>query len=59
MRDPEPSNIAGKKTVSHSVEHSVDWGHVSLGIGLLVLAYVLAQVFRDAEDEDDESGTPL
>lgn len=57
MRDPEPSNIAGKKTVSHSVEHSVDWGHVSLGIGLLVLAYVLAQVFTD--EDDDESDTPL
>jgi hypothetical protein len=58
MRDPEPSNIEGRKTVSHSVEHSVDWGHVSIGLGLLVLAYVLAKVFRD-EDADDESDAPL
>lgn len=55
MRDPKPGNIKGEKHVSHTVNHSVDWGHVALGVGLLALAYVLASAWDGESDEDDDS----
>ena len=56
MKDPKPENIRGAKTVTHSVEHRVDWGYVVGGLGLLVLAYVLYRMFGPTDE--DEVGTP-
>jgi len=56
MQDPKPENIKGAKTVSHHVEHRVDWGYVIGGVGVLVLAYVLFRIF-DPGLQDDENST--
>jgi hypothetical protein len=55
MKDPKPENIRGTKQVVHKVEHRIDWGYVTLGIGVLVLAFVLYRLFSGGspETEDD------
>lgn len=50
MSDPAPENVTGEKRVVHSVEHSIPWGHVALGVGLLALAYVLHAHLTDDGD---------
>jgi hypothetical protein len=57
MRDPPAENIRGTKASTHHVEHSIDWGHFALGIGGLVLAYVIWRAIEPTDDggEDDES----
>lgn len=55
MQDPKPENIAGSKQVVHKVEHRIDWGHVALGVGGMLLAYVLYRLFGTDRD-DRESG---
>lgn len=55
MQDPPAENITGSKRVAHTVEHRVDWGHVALGVGLLLLTYVLHRAFL--KSSDDESGS--
>ena len=52
MQDPPAENIRGAKKVTHTVEHRVDWGHVALGIGLLLLAYTLRRMFEKSPDDD-------
>jgi len=54
MQDPKPENIRGAKTVSHSVNHRVDWGYVVGGVGLLVLASVLHRLFTPSAGDEDE-----
>ena len=56
MQDPPADNITGQKRVAHTVSHSVDWGHVALGVGLLMLALVLHRRFTDGGDSDDGRG---
>jgi hypothetical protein len=41
MNDPVPENITGRKAVTHSVEHRIDWGHVALAGAALAVVYVL------------------
>jgi hypothetical protein len=58
MQDPLPENIDGSKVVTHSVEHSIDWGHVSIGVGLMALAFVTWRLFEGGDgDGDDETPT--
>jgi len=51
MADPPPENVTGEKRVVHSVEHSIPWGHVALGVGLIVVAYVLHAHLIDGSDD--------
>lgn len=52
--EPLPENVDGviKETHSfnHEVSHSVNWGYVAVGVGLLVTAYVL---FHGVESQDE------
>jgi len=50
MDDPLPENIEGAKRVTHRVEHSVNWGHVMLG--LAVVAVVLYLSGGDSSEGD-------
>lgn len=38
MEDPLPENITGSKEVQHAVNHEINWGHVALGVAVIVLA---------------------
>lgn len=51
MRDPKVENITGEKHVQHVVEHSVDWGHVALGLAAIFAAWKVAGLL----DGDDQS----
>jgi hypothetical protein len=57
MKDPKPENIIGEKSVSHRVEHRVDWGWVAGGVGLLALAFVLYRIFGPTADDAEDSAT--
>lgn len=56
--EPRPGNVAGKKVekVTHSVEHSVDWGHVAIGAGVIVLALVLSRLFVGGDPKNQGEG---
>ena len=57
MEDPLPENIDGTKRVVHSVEHSVNWGHVAVAIvALALLVKIGPALSRSSSDEPDESG---
>ena len=60
MADPDPSNIDGRKIVSHSFEHNlrhrVDWGHVALAVAAVVAIYVVFVRRSGVEDEDANLG---
>lgn len=57
MQDPPSQNIAGKKVVTSSVEHNVDWGYVALGLGLLAVAYVGYRLFSSGESAEERTAT--
>lgn len=57
MRDPLPDNIDGQKVVSHEVQHSVDWGHVALGVAAIYAIWKGAQLLGGGSD-DVEDGEP-
>jgi hypothetical protein len=52
MRDPHPSNIAGKKV--HKFEHQIQWGYLAVGIGLLGVAWMLSRTFASSTDDEDD-----
>jgi hypothetical protein len=54
VRDPHPDNISGEKHVQHVVEHSVDWGHVALGLAGIFVAWKLAQLLDGDDEGNDE-----
>jgi hypothetical protein len=56
--EPEPANVDGKKIekVTHSVEHSIDWGHVAIGVGALAVAWALLRLFSTSEDKNEDDG---
>jgi len=56
MREPLPENIEGAKVEQHMFEHSIEWGHVALGIGMLAVAYVVYPVLADRQNDEDETG---
>lgn len=56
MRDPEPSNIEGRKVERHEFSHVVNWGYVAMGLGLLALAWVVYQLVSSTES--GRSGRP-
>lgn len=53
MRDPLPENIDGRKEYRHVFEHRIDWGQMTLGVGVLAAAYVAYRLFVDGESQDD------
>jgi len=68
MRDPNPENISGSKVQKHEFKHVVNWGHVTLGLVLILLLVLAARyvsteggrtagfVFeQEAVDEEDSS----
>ena len=63
--EPNPENVSGEKVQKevqkHVFEHSVDWGHVALGVAGIVLAYVLYQLLveSDPKNEDAPLGTEV
>lgn len=56
MNDPLPENIAGEKRVTHSVEHSINWGHVALGVAVLALVLYLNSLGSRRSSEETEDG---
>lgn len=54
MQDPMPENIDGSKVERHVFKHSIEWGHVALGIGMVVVAVVVWRVASGESDEDDQ-----
>lgn len=58
MEDPKPENIVGEKRAVHRVEHRIDWGYLTLGLGALAVGYVLYRLFVQTGDSDqnDEQG---
>jgi len=56
MKDPKPENIAGKKAVTHSVNHSVDWGTVFIVIGVIFVAWYVDPFGKFVEDDDENGG---
>ena len=55
MEDPLPENIDGTKRVVHSVEHSVNWGHVALAVaGLALIVAVAPALSRSSSEEEPE-----
>jgi len=54
MNDPAPENIEGQKRVVHSVEHSINWGHVAVAIVALVVALKIGPALRRSSSRDDE-----
>lgn len=59
MADPAPENITGEKVekhvFSHDVQHKVNWGHVSLGVAVVVLVWVVSRWYQNREDDDESS----
>jgi len=56
MQDPHPANIAGQKRVVHKVEHSIDWGHVALGVGAVAVVWALLRLFSESGDKNQDDG---
>lgn len=56
MQDPLPENIDGEKVVTHSVEHEINWGYVSVAVMVLVLLWYLDPLNRLGESTEDEMG---
>ena len=54
MEDPLPENIDGTKRVVHSVEHSVNWGHVALAVAGLALIVTIAPALSRSSSRDEE-----
>ena len=54
---PAPENVTGEVVREHSFKHSVNWGHVILGVAVLYVAYegfsLVGQ--QDAGQQLDES----
>lgn len=57
MKDPAPENIAGRKTVAHSVNHEIQWGYVAVGVGLVVVG-LSAYTLLSGDDDDGQEGLP-
>lgn len=57
--DPKPENITGEKQVQHVVEHSVDWGHVALGLAAIYALWTLGQLLDDGDDEGNDEGVGI
>lgn len=53
VNDPAPDNISGEKRVVHSVEHSINWGHLALAIVALVVALKIGPALRRSSQEDE------
>lgn len=51
--EPLAENVDGKKIqkVTHSVEHSIDWGHVAIGAAGLAAAWVAYRLFVSQAEE--------
>ena len=54
MNDPTPENITGEKRVVHSVEHSIDWGHVAAAIAVLVVVVKIGPALSRSSSRDEE-----
>lgn len=54
MKDPLPENISGEKQVQHVVKHSVDWGHVALGIAAIYAMWKLGGLLQAESDEGND-----
>jgi hypothetical protein len=60
MRDPDPSNIAGRKVESHSVEWHINLSHVIVAAGALYLVWRLGLLTPSSDGREDErEGTPI
>lgn len=55
--EPRPENISGEKIERHVFEHSIQWGHVTLGIAAIVVAWKGAQLLGGGNDEEDAEYT--
>lgn len=47
--EPAPENVTGEVVQRHSFDHSVNWGHVILGVAAL---YVAHRGFRLVDGQD-------
>lgn len=63
MNEPAPENITGeiveRHTYSHEIQHRIPWGYVTLGVGLMALAWVLYRSWLSGGQtgaEPDEDG---
>jgi hypothetical protein len=58
MQDPKPENIMGEKSVTHSVEHKINWGHFALGFAVIYVVYKGSRFLASDSDssEDIEDG---
>lgn len=52
MNDPLPENITGEKSVSHVVEHRINWGHVALGVAGLYAIWKVSGALGDGDRAD-------
>jgi hypothetical protein len=57
MQDPVRENIDGSKVERHVFKHSVDWGHIAIGIGLLAVAAVVWRATSGEDDDEDQDGS--
>lgn len=58
MKDPNPENITGSKSVQHVVEHSIRWDYFMLGIVALYAIYrasgwIGTETATDQEENND------
>lgn len=53
MRDPKPENITGSK--QHRIEWQVDVGQVLLGLALIYVAWKVAPLFAEGNDEEESA----
>lgn len=56
MQDPHPENITGSKTVSHVVEHRINWGQVALGIALIYVVWAARRAVAAHSGEEQSAG---
>jgi hypothetical protein len=48
-------NVEGKKVekMTHSVEHVINWSHLSLGLGLIAVGWAVVVLFRGDKNQED------
>lgn len=61
MQDPQPENIEGMMEEVHRFEHSINWGHLVLGLAIIVFLIQfgppLLDVFEASGDDGEEDQT--
>jgi len=50
-------SISEEHIFEHEVSHTINWGYVAVGVGLLVVAYVGYRAL-DTDNDDDRSTEP-